>query len=88
MSEHEAECNTVLFAGSLGEKCDCGADTQADTRKIVEETLAKHEPELNMSKTCIPIQCTCKTECDDLYVNYRKHLADALCAALEKGGVK
>ena len=54
-----------------------------DTRKIVEETLRTHV------RTSLRTACICgKQFPDSTLETFHTHLADALCAALEKGGVK
>ena len=62
------------------------------TRKIIEETLAGTTDDLNDKLTAIMRTdtgfWTMRGHILNLLTDYRKHLADALCAALEKGGVK
>ena len=62
------------------------------TRKIIEETLAGTTDDLNDKLTAIMRTetgfWTMRGPILNLLTDYRKHLADALCAALEKGGVK
>ena len=58
-----------------------------NTRKIVDETLAEHVIELSPTPWGMVERCRCKERLFT-YPEYYKHLADVLCAALEKGGVK